>query len=196
MKHSSYIQFSFSLECYSDGQRYWPGCNWGDGVIGPWTYVVIFRLNIHWERQRQHQHSLLFRLEALQSTKSQSKQTEDESSGQIFMQVLLINILICCLSEFLITRRILLPKRLNEELSSNIAIKVGGGEFSQRGLQTSSSRMVETEVQFDKPEPDTFMTQKRHPVHHFINFVKFSTFGASLIYLGNQIMQKIKETTE
>ena len=63
-----------------------------------------------------------------------------------------------------------MPKRLNEELSSNIAIKVGGGEFSQRGLQTSSSRMVETEVQFDKPEPDTFMTQKRHPVHHFINF--------------------------
>ena len=84
-----------------------------------------------------------------------------------------------------------MPKRMNEELSSNIAIKA-----SQRGLQTSSNRMVETEVHFDKPEPDTFMTQKRHPVHHFINFVKFSTFGASLIYLGNQIMQKFKETTE
>ena len=74
--------------------------------------------------------------------------------------------------------------------------RIQSNESSFQAVHTSRGRMVETEVHFDKPEPDTFMTQKRHPVHHFINFVKFSTFGASLIYLGNQILQKCKGDTE
>ena len=79
---------------------------------------------------------------------------------------------------------------------SNIFHRVQRGEGFSRTIHSSGPRRAETEVHFDKPEPDTFWSQRRHPVHHFINFVKFSTFGASLIYLGNQVVQKIGGTTE
>ena len=81
-------------------------------------------------------------------------------------------------------RKFLVPKRIQSN------------ETSFQAVHTSRGRMVETEVHFDKPEPDTFMTQKRHPVHHFINFVKFSTFGASLLYLGNQSLHVLQGRRE
>jgi len=41
-------------------------------------------------------------------------------------------------------------------------------------------------------EPHTFLTQRRHPFHHFVNFVKFSSAGAFLLYCGQQAFEKMK----
>ena len=56
------------------------------------------------------------------------------------------------------------------------------------------------DVPVDIPKSDhhqyTFLTQPRHPVHNFINFVKFSSLGATLVYLGHQIVNKVRGTKE
>ena len=55
--------------------------------------------------------------------------------------------------------------------------------------------MAGEKVEFRTPEylPHTFMTQPRHPVHHFINLVKFSTLGACIFYTGSTIVEKITD---
>ena len=59
-----------------------------------------------------------------------------------------------------------------------------------------SIRKVSENYDFPKSEPHTFMTQKRHPVHHFFNFIKFSSLGYCVFYLGQQIVQKVRGTKE
>ena len=58
--------------------------------------------------------------------------------------------------------------------------------------------MAGEKVPFRGPEyePHTFMTQPRHPVHHFFNLVKFSTLGACIFYTGSTIVEKITDFTK
>ena len=63
-------------------------------------------------------------------------------------------------------------------------------------LMTQSRGMAAENVNFPKPEPHTFFTQKKHPVHNAINFVKFSSLGATIVYAGHQLFLKIKGDSE
>ena len=56
------------------------------------------------------------------------------------------------------------------------------------------SRSVHWEaVEIPKSEPHTFMTQKRAPFHHFVNFAKFSSAGLGIVYVVQQLVAKIQE---
>merc|ERR1712217_158168 len=63
-------------------------------------------------------------------------------------------------------------------------------------LMTQSRGMAAENVNFPKPEPHTFFTQKKHPVHNAINFVKFSSLGATIVYAGHLLFLKIKGDSE
>ena len=62
-----------------------------------------------------------------------------------------------------------------------------------RPLAGLMSRGMAKEVPRPEYEPHTFMTQPRHPVHHFFNLVKFSTLGATIFYTGSTIIEKITD---
>jgi len=64
---------------------------------------------------------------------------------------------------------------------------------SVRPLAGLMSRGMAREIRRPEYEPHTFMTQPRHPVHHFINLVKFSTLGACIFYTGSTIIEKITD---
>ena len=60
----------------------------------------------------------------------------------------------------------------------------------RRMLHTTKARSMQGErLIIIKQEPDTFLTQKRHPFHHFVNFVKFASLGLGIVCAGQQMVK-------
>ena len=57
-------------------------------------------------------------------------------------------------------------------------------------VPTQSTVMQGERIIIIKQEPDTFLTQKRHPFHHFVNFVKFASLGLGIVYAGQQMLKR------
>ena len=37
------------------------------------------------------------------------------------------------------------------------------------------------------------MTQKRHPFHHFVNFLKFAGLGYGIVYVGQKMVNLVNK---
>merc|ERR1712123_3476 len=65
--------------------------------------------------------------------------------------------------------------------------------ISRRLLHTTAMTRHAEKMTIIQPEPHTFMTQKRPPFHHFVNFVKFASLGYGIVYVGQRLVKKLQK---
>merc|ERR1712106_1231841 len=83
--------------------------------------------------------------------------------------------------------------RRARNIETELSFKMISSILSRRLLHTTALTRHAEKMTIIQPEPHTFMTQKRHPFHHFVNFVKFASLGYGIVYVGQRLFKKLEK---